>query len=893
MKLIPRYAAHGLLFLLPLLQAAPAGPGPLPLEEVGGVYAITGDRMFSDDIWNLKITGVSVRTYWNKIEPERGRYDWSYFDRVVEAGRRHQKKVKLFVLFGVGVPRWTGARFITGSAGSEGDAAGARIPVPWDPELIKAKQEFIRVFAARYRDEPQVAFLHAAGPSAMWAELALPDNLTREEGYSNEAILGAWKQIIDTWAEVRGNKRVSISVSAAPPFYKGLSADIVAYAGGTADRPGRIGEAFLPQWCYLDSRFARSIRGVSATFGAGHAIGWQMWGATTWPSRRCEDYPATLQLADEVGSSLVEIYDADLNQPELARQAEALDARIKQRLRNRASPQAAGLRASFRAGQTFLTWQEAGPAATYRVYRSSRPIASPEQLTEAALLAGVHEHTSLNLMASINRLDLSRVPRGEAYRMPERRHFVVTDGGTPLSEDTGLYVHTARAAETAYYAVTAVHAGTEVRTLDTNVLSEGVAERVEPVAAVAQNAEGDYVHWTDQVGTHLYPAMASAPGGSYNFRVHGPASGEPRTLIGVLHGALFQYNTPDRDRYAKLDGAEGDAAVRVALDQPLVRGKIEDIDLPRMGYEVGGRGGPPAGWLDAGERVLWTMDWVASRYPVDRSRYVLRGESMGGMGTIALGLGHPDRFAALHAYVPVFGTETVGGPPVWAMMRFNAYRAVREAPGRDFPFIIVTAGRADHIVRWDDKVEFARFANTQRLGFAFYWDAREHAYENVAKYTPVWGEPGGRPTLDLTRFSVRESYPAVANLSTNDDLGTTNPLAVRPADRGPLDAPGMGDLVGTINGQVEWEQITDEPERYEVTLRLAEASRHDTATGDVTPRRAQRFRPTPGSSWAYRVEERGRILVQGTLTADAHGRVLVPAVPLTRAGVRLVIAAPR
>jgi hypothetical protein len=333
--LVPKLSGLFLLMLAigcPLAAEPKSEPPRLTTEEVSGVYAISGDRMFSDAIWNLHITGVSIRTYWKKIEPERGRYDWSFLDRVVEKGRQHGKKVKLFVLFGVGVPEWTAARFIVGSERSAGDSAGVRIPVPWDPVLIAEQQRFIRAFAARYRDEPHVSFLHIAGPSALWAELALPDNLTREPGYSHEAILGAWKKLIDTWAVERGNKRVSISVSAAPPFYQELGRDIIAYAGGALEAPadpGRIGADFMPQWCYLDKKFARSVHAVSKTFEPKHAIGWQMWGATTWPTRQCTDYPGTLELAGAVNPMLVEIYDADLDQPELARLAEQLDAQIK------------------------------------------------------------------------------------------------------------------------------------------------------------------------------------------------------------------------------------------------------------------------------------------------------------------------------------------------------------------------------------------------------------------------------------------------------------------------------------------------------------------------------------------------------------------------------------
>ena len=316
-------------------------PPRLSLEDISGVYAISGDRMFSDAIWNLKITGVSMRTYWNKIEPERGKHDWTFLDNVVAKAREHGKRVKLFVLFGVGVPAWTGAKYVTGSADSAGDSAGTKVPIPWDPVVIREQQAFIRTFAARYRDELHVSFLHIAGPSALWAELALPNNLTQTEGYSNPAILDAWKTIIDTWAEVRGNKRVSISVSAAPPFYPQLGRDIIAYASGDPAKPGdtgRIGPDFLPQWCYLDKKFERSIRSVSATYHPRNPVGWQMWGATVWPSRQCLDYHGTIELAYDVGSTLIEIYDADLNQPELAKKAEELDARIKRDVKARAQP---------------------------------------------------------------------------------------------------------------------------------------------------------------------------------------------------------------------------------------------------------------------------------------------------------------------------------------------------------------------------------------------------------------------------------------------------------------------------------------------------------------------------------------------------------------------------
>jgi hypothetical protein len=45
------------------------------------------------------------------------------------------------------------------------------------------------------------------------------------------------------------------------------------------------------------------------------------------------------------------------------------------------------------------------------------------------------------------------------------------------------------------------------------------------------------------------------------------------------------------------------------------------------------------GWTspETTRRVLWTLEWVQRRYPVDADRVSLRGESIGGIGTLAIG----------------------------------------------------------------------------------------------------------------------------------------------------------------------------------------------------------------------------------------------------------------
>ena len=60
----------------------------------------------------------------------------------------------------------------------------------------------------------------------------------------------------------------------------------------------------------------------------------------------------------------------------------------------------------------------------------------------------------------------------------------------------------------------------------------------------------------------------------------------------------------------------------------------------------------------AEKRVLDTIEWVAVHYKIDRNRIYLSGVSMGGCGTLGIGLPHGDIFATILADVPA-GTEYV------------------------------------------------------------------------------------------------------------------------------------------------------------------------------------------------------------------------------------------
>ena len=82
----------------------------------------------------------------------------------------------------------------------------------------------------------------------------------------------------------------------------------------------------------------------------------------------------------------------------------------------------------------------------------------------------------------------------------------------------------------------------------------------------------------------------------------------------------------------------------------------------------------PAGKIWSNDLLLALLDDIAAKYAVDTRRIYLTGLSMGGFGTWSLGLGHPEKFAAI---APICGGGELITPlladkaklttlPVWA-----------------------------------------------------------------------------------------------------------------------------------------------------------------------------------------------------------------------------------
>jgi hypothetical protein len=233
-----------------------------------------------------------------------------------------------------------------------------------------------------------------------------------------------------------------------------------------------------------------------------------------------------------------------------------------------------------------------------------------------------------------------------------------------------------------------------------------------------------------------------------------------------------------------------------------------------------------------------------------------------------------------------------------AWLSYAPAKYMEQHPEIEFPYIQATAGRLDNTVGWPNQLKFANKMMELKYGFALFWDLRAHtgSFEGTPPPgligPPIYWDRGGNETMPLPDFSRRQSFPALANLSVNNDPGTVN-FAVNPKSRPAWDTVGAGDFIGTINGAVTWdrESIVDQKDRYEISLKLHPFAKSETAIADVTPRRVQHFKTTAGKTCFYKVLDKvsGKELVKGQVIIDSNGHVTVIKMPITKVGTRLIL----
>lgn len=253
------------------------------------------------------------------------------------------------------------------------------------------------------------------------------------------------------------------------------------------------------------------------------------------------------------------------------------------------------------------------------------------------------------------------------------------------------------------------------------------------------------------------------------------------------------------------------------------------------------------------KRVIATIYWVLANYDIDPNRVYLCGNSMGGSGTLGIGLRHGDIFAAIKANVPagvLHAANRIGLPP---------YTIPEGVKIPDPPLCFDYSAPND---QWSSGHELLfQGMEAKKYALIAYWGNFGHANSHVEinKVNDLID------TFDWISVRKNEAYPVFTHATTDSPLAWP--------DRENAKEPGQ------VNAYFRWTVYTDTPDTFEIALRLTDSAELGSAiftppaesTADVSVRRLQEFKVQPGEEihWDFAGQS-------GTVNADENGLITVP-----------------
>jgi len=265
-------------------------------------------------------------------------------------------------------------------------------------------------------------------------------------------------------------------------------------------------------------------------------------------------------------------------------------------------------------------------------------------------------------------------------------------------------------------------------------------------------------------------------------------------------------------------------------------------------------------------RVMDTVRWVIEKYGIDPDRVYLCGISMGGSGTLGIGMRNGDVFAAIKASIPA-GIEHVS-----QRMYFPPQAVPENVTIPDPPIAIDDSAQNDG---WSTGHErFVKAMNDRKYAIIFYWGPFGHADNHllIEKVNDLAG------SFDWLNVKRNEAYPVFTNAAGNNKLPWPDGLKIAAA--------------GQVNAFFRWKCLSDTKDRLEMSLFLVSPAQVKTAfeipkeaTADVSLRRIQSGPVAPGETfqWTFGREK-------GEGQADAGGVITVPGLKITARPTMLTVA---
>lgn len=538
-----------------------------------------------------------------------------------------------------------------------------------------------------------------------------------------------------------------------------------------------------------------------------------------------------------------------------------------------ASPSITGLSAVCRDGQVFIKWSEPPlNRGNLSVYMHDEPIHS-ENLGKAVLLESRIEPKSANDWFE----DPSLCPRTNG----PARGWIIDKNCAPLDPVGGLFVHTVQAEDpaTAFFAVLAEGQDEEDLVAGENTTLQGTPLAKGEIQPIWQMGEPD-PRRKKAAGKPLalvLHAHTGRPEGSLNYLIFGDKT------MGWREGLPFKFKVSVLEDIVVVEPYD-----RVWINRYLEPGETYEAynrkykNIETWHYGTNDRIDDPEQRANGiavnyTERLyLRILDWVQEHYGTDPNKVYGYGTSMG-TGIQRLALQNPDRFASVDLMVPFVDWSYVDGDksnakrfeascgPMSMMTnegvtlgeRMNLVDFVGKTR-RNLPHITIRAGRGDRSVYWERKPPYLAAMQANRHGITAAWDLGGHG--DAMRYS-VEGLPDFQDyRYAIERFALNKSFPAFSNFSLDDEPGDG-----RVED---------GDPVGFINRGIDWSNVIDRRERYEVHITVSHPAAMYPETVDVTPRNLQNFRPSPGQLVRMvNINADGRVTEEKDATVGAGGLI--------------------
>lgn len=283
----------------------------------------------------------------------------------------------------------------------------------------------------------------------------------------------------------------------------------------------------------------------------------------------------------------------------------------------------------------------------------------------------------------------------------------------------------------------------------------------------------------------------------------------------------------------------------------------------------------------AERRVLDSIEWIVTKYKIDRNRIYLTGVSMGGCGSLGIGMPNGDVFSAVRVIVPAgtgYASYRMGGfapSPAADASQSQRDAWLQRASGVGLPDPPVLVDFSSQMDMWaTTQPALVQAAQVGRLPLILSWGPFGHeAYRSVYEKYPICEGVLAYPWLEIRKD---QAYPVFTHASSDQRCPWLN-------------APADYEDSGQLNAYFRWKAVHDTPEQFAMQLwiahpeatKLAPPPLPQKATVDVTFRRLQQFKTKPGQRYVWRVSPQDGSPISGEATANSMNLLTIPRLTLS------------